>query len=64
MRSDCAQYVMDRRLALEKALFKILSDFEDETGLSVTDIDLIRPDVGGGTAPISQLRTTVELIAG
>ena len=46
-------------------MFKLVSNFEKETGLSVTEIVLTRPSVAGEAEPtLEHIYTTVELIAG
>jgi hypothetical protein len=63
VRTESGKALVRKKLDFEKALLKTISDFEHETGLSVTDIDLIRPEITGDVEPtLSKVRTTVQII--
>ena len=65
MRSESARKLAARKSALEADLLKLISAWEDENGLSVTEITLVRPEVAGFAEPrLENVRTTVELITG
>jgi hypothetical protein len=62
MQSESAKTLIHKKQSFEKALLKIISEFEDDTGLTVTELNILRPDAVGGSAPISHIRTTVDVI--
>ena len=65
MRSESGKALAAKKDALERTLLKTISSFEDETGLSVTEIRLSRNEVGGAGEPtLQRIFTTVELITG
>ncbi|MBI4455083.1 MAG: hypothetical protein HY644_04205 [Acidobacteria bacterium] len=65
MRSESGKVLANKKNGLEQILIKIISDFENETGLSVTEVRFIRPEVAGGAEPtLGRILTTVELITG
>ena len=62
MKSESAKSLIRRKQSLEQTLLKIISEFEDETGLTVTDMEIVRPDAAGRAAVASKIRTAVDVV--
>jgi len=64
MENEARKSLVSKKQKLQQDLFKRISDFEQETGLSVTEIELIRQQVAGSADPkLNAVHMKVELIS-
>jgi hypothetical protein len=50
------------KLKFEETLLKVIREFEADTGITVTEIGLIRADAVAYAAPVSKVRTVVDVV--
>jgi len=63
--ADARDNLVIKKRTLENDLRDLVARFENETGLSVTKIRLVRDEVSGNAKPVLQrAEATVELISG
>jgi hypothetical protein len=62
---DARDSLVAKKRKLEAELIRLITDFEKDTGLSVTKISLPRPNVAGNAKPtLERVETTIKLISG
>jgi hypothetical protein len=63
--ADARDNLVLKKRTLENDLRDLVTKFENETGLSITKIRLVRDEVTGNAKPVLQrTEATVELISG
>jgi hypothetical protein len=63
--ADARDALVLKKRTLENDMRDLVTKFENETGLSITKIRLIRDEVTGNAKPVLQrAEATVELISG